>query len=202
MKGLLLKDLYTLAKQMRLFMLLIALFACIPGYSLPAFAVVYAAMLPFTALAYDERARWDELAATMPYSTRRIVWSKYLLGGIFIAAAMTLLLAAQLVTALAQRAPFSPESACLILSFGAVALTMQAINLPLIFRLGSEKGRFAFMLLIVVVAAAIGLGEALEFPAPGRINLPAITAAALLAALALTAASASLSERLYRRRRA
>ncbi|MEA4890523.1 MAG: ABC-2 transporter permease [Clostridiaceae bacterium] len=73
MKGLLLKDYYTLFKQAKIFILLILVFAVMPGESMTSFAVVYAAMLPITALAYDERAKWDSLAAMMPYSVRNIV---------------------------------------------------------------------------------------------------------------------------------
>ena len=67
MKGLLLKDWYTLIKQMKIMLVLMLVFACVPGYSMAAFAVVYAAMLPVTALAYDERSKWDELAAMPPW---------------------------------------------------------------------------------------------------------------------------------------
>ena len=80
MKGLLLKDWYTLIKQMKIMLVLMLVFACVPGYSMAAFAVVYAAMLPVTALAYDERSKWDELAAMLPYSVREIVGGKYVLG--------------------------------------------------------------------------------------------------------------------------
>ena len=73
MKGLLLKDWYTLIKQMKIMLVLMLVFACVPDYSMDAFAVVYTAMLPVTALAYDERSKWDELAAMLPYSVREIV---------------------------------------------------------------------------------------------------------------------------------
>lgn len=63
MKGLLRKDFYTIIRQLKLYLVLVAVFACVPGGSMAAFTVVYAAMLPFTALAYDERAGWDMLAA-------------------------------------------------------------------------------------------------------------------------------------------
>ena len=86
MKGLLLKDWYTLIKQMKIMLVLMLVFACVPGYSMAAFAVVYAAMLPVTALAYDERSKWDELAAMLPYSVREIVGGKYVLGVTAVAA--------------------------------------------------------------------------------------------------------------------
>ena len=97
MKGLLLKDWYTLIKQMKIMLVLMLVFACVPGYSMAAFAVVYAAMLPVTALAYDERSKWDELAAMLPYSVKEIVGGKYVLGVTAVAAAGAVAAAAQLI---------------------------------------------------------------------------------------------------------
>ena len=97
MKGLLLKDWYTLIKQMKIMLVLMLVFACVPGYSMAAFAVVYAAMLPVTALAYDERSKWDELAAMLPYSVLEIVGGKYVLGVTAVAAAGAVASAAQLI---------------------------------------------------------------------------------------------------------
>ena len=80
MKGLLIKDWKTLVKQTKVMLAITALLACVPSTYMSAFALFYAAMLPITALAYDERAKWDELAAMMPYTARSIVGSKYVLG--------------------------------------------------------------------------------------------------------------------------
>lgn len=54
MKGLLIKDFYTVVTQLKIFVILIIVFALIPGYSMGAFAMVYAALLPINALAWDE----------------------------------------------------------------------------------------------------------------------------------------------------
>ena len=75
MKGLLIKDRKTLLKQMKVMLAITALLACVPSTYMSAFALFYAAMLPITALAYDERAKWDELAAMMPYTAKAIVGS-------------------------------------------------------------------------------------------------------------------------------
>ena len=87
MSALLLKDYYVIFRQMKIFLLLILVFSCIPGTFYSTFAVVYASMLPYTALAYDERSKWDQLAAMMPYSARDVVLSKYLFGWISVAVA-------------------------------------------------------------------------------------------------------------------
>ena len=76
MKALLLKDTYVIWKQMKIFLIIVLVFSAIPSSFNSAFAVIYAAMMPYTAMAYDERSTWDQMAAMMPYSPRDIVLDK------------------------------------------------------------------------------------------------------------------------------
>lgn len=152
MKGLLLKDFYTLIKQMKLFLLMIVVFTLIPGFSMSGFAIVYAAMLPITALAYDERSKWAQLAAMMPYKPVQLVLSKYLLGYIVVAVTLALTLAAQALTGFAKGIPIGGMDVFTTCVTAVVALLIQAFNLPLMFRFGVEKGR---MLLLIVVALSV-----------------------------------------------
>lgn len=154
MKGLLLKDWYTLIKQMKIMLVLMLAFACVPGYSMAAFAVVYAAMLPVTALAYDERSKWDELAAMLPYSIKEIVGGKYVLGVTAVAAAGAVAAVAQLILSRFGWTQFDAEAAFALLFTACLALIMLAIYLPVMFRLGVEKGRVLFTILICASAAA------------------------------------------------
>ncbi|MDO4541082.1 MAG: ABC-2 transporter permease, partial [Syntrophomonadaceae bacterium] len=151
MKGLLLKDYYTLLKQMKIFLLMIIVFSMMPNLSLACFAVVYAAMLPITVLGYDERAKWDSLAVMMPYSTRNIVLSKYVLGYIAIAGAAVISMGAQLVIGAVQHntAP-AGENLLVVGAASGLALLFIALNLPLMFRLGVENGRVAFFITFAV----------------------------------------------------
>lgn len=186
MKGLLLKDFYTLIKQMKLFLLMIVIFTLTPGFSMAGFAIVYAAMLPITALAYDERSKWAQLAAMMPYKPVHLVLSKYLLGYIVVAVTLALTLAAQTLTGYAKGAPIGGMDVFATCVTAVVALLIQAFNLPLMFRFGVEKGR---MLLLIVVAmsvmAVMGSGAFL------MTTLGGLTAVSLRwAALALAGAAA------------
>ena len=47
-------------------------------------AVIYGSMIPYSAMAYDQRSRWDTFARMLPYSgTKTAVLSRYVLGWIF-----------------------------------------------------------------------------------------------------------------------
>lgn len=80
MKALIKKDVLTLGRQFRYFLVLLLFFAAIPGDFASSFAMVYAIKLPVSAIAYDERSKWDTLAAGMPYTPLAIVGGKYALG--------------------------------------------------------------------------------------------------------------------------
>ena len=100
MKGLFIKDVYTLTKQLKLFLVLLLVFALWPGGGMVTFAVIYARLLPMTAMAYDEQSKWNQLAAMMPYTTFQLVFSKYVLGYFFLLIACVITTVSQGVVAL------------------------------------------------------------------------------------------------------
>ena len=80
MKALLLKDWYVLRKQAWAYLIIVLVWGAIPSEVLNLLAVVYGAMIPYTAMAYDQRSRWDRFARMLPYSDRTVVLSRYALG--------------------------------------------------------------------------------------------------------------------------
>ncbi len=199
MKALLLKDFYVLWKQMRIFILVLLVIAFGNGAFGSVFIVIWAAMLPYTAMAYDERCKWDQMAAMMPYSTRDLVLSKYVLGWLCAGAAGLFALVAQTVISFAGF-PLEGGSLVNILLGFCGSVCVLSITLPLMIRFGVEKGRMTMFLMIFLVcvgggalagvAVSDGTGG-LSIPGPVLVLLP-------LAALVLTAVSIPLSMRLYR----
>lgn len=198
MKGLLLKDLYVLTRKMQMFFLVIIIFAVLPGFNMTVFAVVYSAMMPYTALAYDERSKWGQLAGTMPYSTRDIVVSKYVLGWLFmVAAALIALIAGTVESHFIQNAS-SPLTVAMAFWAG---LIMMAITLPPMFHFGVERGRMFFILLIIVIAcgSAALISGITDSPSAASL-LPLLELLLPVAAVVLTLISIPLSIRLYQNR--
>lgn len=202
MKALILKDFYVLWKQVRLFLLIMVFVAVANGIFGTMFIVVWAALLPYTAMAYDEQCKWDRLAAMLPYSTKDLVLSKYVLGWLCAGAAAVLSLVIQ--TASRVLGPLSqPADPTMLLLAFCGSLCVMAVIMPMMFRFGVEKARWVMMLLIFLVCGGTGAltsvvidvgssGPAL--PAPVLALLP-------LAALVLTAVSIPVSLRLYKARR-
>ena len=203
MHALLYKDFRVMWKQMKAFLLLIAIFCLIPNQALnlSAFFVVYAGlMLPMSLMSYDERAKWDTFAAMLPYASREIVLSRYLGGGLCVALAGVL---DAIGGALAAGQPFPPAERLVSLGWlFALTLAAQAILFPYLFRHGVEKARLYMMIFFVVllalVAALAGLaGAALP---QGSILFLLGAPAALVLALLLCLASVPLSVRQYVKR--
>lgn len=158
MKSLLLKDWYVLCKQLRWMLAFIVIFSLIPGSSISALAAVYGAMLPYSAMAFDERCKWDRLAAMLPYSARDLVLSKYLLGWIGSLIATVCSLLAGVVFSLLGKADFSLSGPAMGL---ILSLFVMTITLPLMFRFGVEKSRLMYFLIIGIIAGTIGFGISL-----------------------------------------
>lgn len=164
MKALLLKDCCVLWKQLRFFLLFILVFSALPGGFNGVFAVTYAALLPYSCVAYDERSKWDQLAAMMPYSPRDLVLSRYVLGWIAAAGACALSLVLQGVFSTLLDTGFYPIT--LVLAFFACLATL-AITMPLIFRFGVERGR------LIMSSSSFWCAAPPELWAPWRIPPPA-----------------------------
>ena len=156
MKGLLLKDWYMLRKAALLYAVIAVGFVPWSGGIL---TVLYASMLPITAFAYDDRSRWGELAAMLPYSVRDIVLSRYLMGGggcvlfCLIALAGQTVFAAVLPKYSDGMMWFGFQGFVIILSFSMIFLS---VSLPLSFRFDAEKSRMIRFLILAITAGTMG----------------------------------------------
>ncbi len=201
MKGLLIKDWKTLVKQTKVMLAITALLACVPGSYMSAFALFYAAMLPITALAYDERAKWDELAAMMPYTAKAIVGSKYVLGLTLVLPVLALSMLSRL---LVHSTPIASEDTVALLITACLSLILMAMDLPFMFHFGVEKGRLIYIVLtcafvIVGVTYADKLTDMVSgFETAMVTTVPLLLLAAAVIALLL---SYLISVRVYRARR-
>ena len=154
-RGLLLKDIFELSAQCRVQLVLTGVYLLLPLFirGIALFASVgmmLLAMMPVYALGYDERCRWERYALAMPVRKSDLFWSRFLLGVIAVAlgAAVQVLVAllagrGDLLSSLAVTAP--------------AAILYLLIVLPLMMKLGVEKGRFILLLLTAAFMLLSGL---------------------------------------------
>ncbi len=203
MSALMLKDYYTLSKQLKLYLVFILVLSVIPQMNLISIGAVYAAMLPITVMAYDERSKWDHLAVMMPYSSRQIVLSKYLIGYIGIAITSILGILIQLAINAVKHTATTQEQLLAVVVTSCVALVLLAINLPFMFWLGVERGRIAFL---VIVGVTVFVGMMSSQQSEKLLSLPDISgtwiiAASVAAVMLANVASMLISSRIYETKR-
>ena len=111
-------------------------------------------MIPVNLIGYDERSRWMQYSGTMPYTKAQIVSGKYLIG-LFSQLVILLLMGAAHAVKMTIAGDFVPgEFAVLMLLMLIVSTLSSSISLPFIFKLGVEKGRTAYYVMVGFVCAA------------------------------------------------
>lgn len=205
MKALVQKDFYVIWKQMRIFVLVLVLLSVVNSAFNTVFLVVWCSMLPYTAMAYDERSHWNQMASMMPYSRRDIVLSKYVLGWLCAGAAGAVVLAVQAVIRVLHLPMATGSPLAVLISFCASASVL-AVTLPVMIRFSVERGRMVMFLVIFLVCGAAGalgtISISVDQTAGGIQGLFGFFMLILpVAAVVLTAVSIPLSMRLYAARR-
>lgn len=202
MKALILKDFLTLSKMLRNLLIIMLILAFVPQLNMAVFFMVYSAMLPITALGYDERTRWDVQAAMMPYRPWEIVVGKYVLGYLILLTATALSLLAGAILGVITGSPLT-QAQCLSLAAYGVAITLcLAVTLPLMFRFGTEKGRLTIVIGFGVTFGVIAALVPLLNDHMDAIMLTTGQVTALVAAFAILTnlISILLSIRFYRKK--
>lgn len=154
MIGLLRKDFFNLKKNFKIFLLMLV-FYIIMGivngdYTIfSTIITIVAIMLPITAMSFDERSKWDRYALTMPISRSNIVFSKYLLGLIFLVSAFIL---SMVLNLLDSNISFK-ENITTNLSAVTMGMIYMSIVFPIMFKFGVEKGRIFIMMAFFIPAA-------------------------------------------------
>ena len=201
MKALLIKDMYTIVKMLKLYLGLIIILAAIPGFSSTGFAVIYAGLLPISVLSYDERLKWDKLAAMMPFSDRDIVVSKYVLGYILLAASAAVSYIGSLAAAAFMRETVSAELFSQLILICAIGIILMSVNMPLMFKMGVEKARLLFIISVGFVIAAVSFSQRVyESAEVSNVEIASISLPLFFAAVAVSLVSMVISVSIYKRK--
>ncbi len=178
MKGLLLKDFINLKRQSKIMFLLIMFYfvLAITSKNNSVFSgviLVIFAMLPITAISYDEKANWDKYGLTMPVSRVDMVLSKYILGLILSCFALIINFAAQIFLG----TKLDTEHIVEILAMFGISLLFISFLLPIMFKYGVEKGRMMmFIVLFIPTFVVMLLPKLVETPPSEEMILNALYA--------------------------
>lgn len=164
MKGLLLKDILNFKKQGVMFFFLIALWFFIgiknkDMYYLSGIIAMMTLLVPITVISYDEKAKWERYALTMPISKGTVVVSRYLLtiaisvvGGVFS------IIAGLMISTSIKEVLFTNMS---VISIGLLII---AFAFPFIFKYGVEKGRLIMIFIFLIPTLVFTFASEFNIP--------------------------------------
>ena len=151
MKGMFLKDFYVAKKNLRTFLVMILAFslgslaAKDSGNFFLCYGLVLMPGVTMSLISYDERYHWDTYAGAMPLSREQMVTEKYLLHLGMVLVWLPVLLLLQHF----QSVPAFGGSPLTLLVAGLnLGLLLPGILFPIIFALGTEKGRAGYYVVL------------------------------------------------------
>lgn len=162
MKGLLLKDFYTMARYGRTMLALIGFYVMLaflgqPASFVGAMLVFLCAMLVISSFSYDEYGKWNKYCLSLPVSRRQIVGSKYLFALLMLGIGLVLGVGSGYLISLTQDTSFLEDVLPSCVGGAVAALFMLGMLLPLLYRFGVEKSRL-LMLAVCFLPLLLVLG--------------------------------------------
>jgi len=160
MIGLVIKDILNLKNSFRTSLLILALFSFMayqsqdPTYLMGMFVLIMS-IQSISSISYDELAKWDVYALTMPISRVKLVISKYILS-------IMLSIIALIISGAISYFVILPTSNMNTIEFllssylvFASSILLLSVLLPLIYRYGVEKSR---LLIFIVISIPVLIG--------------------------------------------
>lgn len=156
MKGLLLKDVYSVVKHCKLM-----LFVVIPTFMLVSlidhntaffsfFCILLCETIPVTVIAYDEKSKWHIFCDTLPYTRKLFVTSKYIMSLFSIITPWLLISITQIIVNTFSKSNKTSDLIGIIVCTLSLGIIFSSLLMPLIFKMGTEKGRIAHMAIIML----------------------------------------------------
>ena len=214
MTGLIVKDFLILRKTLRTYLLFILVYVVLAGAGVwkpqfvAGFVAVTISVLPMNVFAYDKQAKWDTYGLALPVGRTKTVAARYLCVLLLCLSAVVLECVFGIVLSAIGMLEDFGEYIFTGAALGLLAVLMNAIMLPFLYKFGPERARIVFIGVMGLFGAAVaamfiivqqnnGLAWLDSLSAPTPAQLAAIPVIAALAGLALLAVSFLLSRHFY-----
>lgn len=191
MTGLIWKDFLVMRKGMKSYLLMIAIYVVLAwlgvfNYSfVTTFVQVMLMVLPISAFVYDEQAKWDRYAMSLPLGRGKVVGARYLFVLILTLCTMAAGLLGILLIHLFQQEELTEMLLTLAVS-SAMGILVPAVILPLCYKLGAERARpylYAIIFIPIILVVLLAKIDAIDFSALNRLDT--LSPAALLGGASL-----------------
>lgn len=170
MKGLILKDLLNLKSTFKMLGVMMLFFAVVfipqgNGFIFGMIILMFA-MMVVTTISYDDLAKWDAYALTMPVTRKEMVLSKYLVMAILNTLGAVVSLIVGIVGSIIMGQSFDVEILAIVGLIYLIAFIFGSVIIPLIYKFGTEKARLMLFLCALLPTALILLVEQFNVPLP------------------------------------
>lgn len=208
MKSLVLKDLIMLKNYARTLLIMIIFFAIVTFTNddvsfLSGMIVLILAMLPVTSFSYDQNSKWDLFSQTLPVSRKQLVYSKYILGLIAIAAGTVLSLLLNIAILSVKNLAFhTSELVGANIMIACVSILYLSLIIPLVYQFGVEKSRLISIAVLAVPSLVfIGLAQiGVSFSFLDAMSLGALVGISSLITACVLIISVRISVHIYSRK--
>lgn len=175
MTGLIAKDFLVMRKSIKTYILFLAFYFVMTALGLFPISFVTSMvqliimMLPLSAFSYDELAKWDRYAFSLPLGRRAVAGARYLFALLLSLFAALFGLVSCLILSVFFHDPNLVENCLTVTVSLGLGLLYCDILLPLTYKLGPERARPYFYLVIflpiilLVVASKLGMLDGLSF---------------------------------------
>lgn len=171
MTGLLRKDFLLLTKALRAFALFAVVFAVLSfsqnngegiGTAVGIYFFIMIIIMQVFTLSADEQARWLRMEKALPITPYQAVLSKYLMSlcGTVVGMVVFLVFCIREIMATANFI----EPLCIAGGLTVASLLLAAVEFPLLYRFGSNSGRFLFFGAAIVAVGLIWAGQMMGLP--------------------------------------
>ena len=153
---------------------------------------MFTILVPISAAAYDDKAKWDRFALTMPISRWDLVLSKYLLALIcsvvtaFLSEIVMVIITGDILSSLLQSAAYVMAGMFLV-----------SLILPFIFKFGVEKARLIMMAVVLIPTVLITAISGMDISLPEWKEPEKIVWLFPVAAITILIVSVAVSKKIY-----
>ncbi len=202
MTGLIVKDFLVSKRYMRTIFLLLAFYALF-SFAMGSSSFIlfmtplFFTMMTITSFAYDNAAKWNTYALTMPVTRGDLVFSKYIVSALYALSGCVLALVVSAVVDLVSGRPLTGELGMMVLGALGASLTIISIVLPLIFKFGVEKARMMMVAVFVIPSVLAVVLPQSGIPMPSEELLKSLAILSPFLVVAVFVGSYFLSNRIF-----
>lgn len=205
MLGLLLKEYYNLLRYgktilgLAVFYLLFSIIMKNVSF-ITSMVMLLFAIMTVTSFSYDDMAKWDKYAASLPVTRKKIVGAKYLLGVILTVLGGLISLLGIWIISLIQEVPDLNMNFMIIAGTFTASFFYLALLLPVLYKFGAEKSRFIMLAIFFIPFGLVYLLGQLGITMPSEQTIVAFLKLAPLGAILLYVISYFISCAIYRKK--